>query len=157
MMSVVVGLCYRFLRGDQYAIALALLDEGRVVLGVLACPNLPLTSISGDNQHSSHDKVGCLFFAKVGAGTYMQPLDGSSPLKVSTYIKFILFFFSNLKRLRRGLLMLSSRCMSVPLKILKTPHSLSLMKQHTPCTTCLAPLLRYCIFVFLFTKLYLFS
>lgn len=69
-----------FLRGDQYAIALALLDEGRVVLGVLACPNLPLTSIS--NQHSSHDKVGCLFFAKVGAGTYMQPLDGSSPLKV---------------------------------------------------------------------------
>lgn len=86
-------LCYRFLRGDQYAIALALLDEGRVVLGVLACPNLPLTSISGDNQHSSHDKVGCLFFAKVGAGTYMQPLDGSSPLKVSTYIKFIHFFF----------------------------------------------------------------
>jgi 3'(2'), 5'-bisphosphate nucleotidase/inositol polyphosphate 1-phosphatase len=91
MMSAAVGLCYRFLRGDQYAIALALLDEGRVVLGVLACPNLPLTSIS--NQHSSHDKVGCLFFAKVGAGTYMQPLDGSSSLKVSTYIKCIHFFF----------------------------------------------------------------
>ncbi|KAM5577802.1 SAL1 phosphatase [Rosa sericea] len=71
-----------FLRGDQYAIALALLDEGKVVLGVLACPNLPLASISGDNQHSSHDKIGCLFFAKLGAGTYMQPLDGSSPLKV---------------------------------------------------------------------------
>jgi len=33
-----------FLRGDQYAIALALLDEGKVVLGVLACPNLPLSS-----------------------------------------------------------------------------------------------------------------
>lgn len=93
MMSAAVGLCYRFLRGDQYAIALALLDEGRVVLGVLACPNLPLMSISGDNQHSSHDKVGCLFFAKVGAGTYMQPLDGSSSLKVSTYIKCIHFFF----------------------------------------------------------------
>ena len=30
-----------FLRGDQYAIALALIDDGEVVLGVLGCPNLP--------------------------------------------------------------------------------------------------------------------
>ncbi len=30
-----------FLRGDQYAIALALIDRGEVVLGVLGCPNLP--------------------------------------------------------------------------------------------------------------------
>lgn len=82
--SVIVGLCNRFLRGGQYAIALALLDEGKVVLGVLACPNLPLASISGENQRTSHDKIGCLFFAKLGAGTFMQPLDGSSPLKVST-------------------------------------------------------------------------
>ena len=29
-----------FLRGDQYAIALALIDDGDVVLGVLGCPNL---------------------------------------------------------------------------------------------------------------------
>ncbi|KAL6284706.1 hypothetical protein ACE6H2_015635 [Prunus campanulata] len=72
-----------FLRGDQYAIALALLDEGKVVLGVLACPNLTLTSISGENQKSSQDKVGCLFFATVGTGTYMQPLDGSSLQKVN--------------------------------------------------------------------------
>ncbi|PON81551.1 3(2),5 -bisphosphate nucleotidase HAL [Trema orientale] len=74
-----------FLRGDQYAIALALLNEGKVVLGVLACPNLPLASIGSNNQHSfesSHDKVGCLFFAKVDEGTYMQSLDGSSPVKV---------------------------------------------------------------------------
>ncbi|KAF5480587.1 hypothetical protein F2P56_001323 [Juglans regia] len=72
-----------FVRGDQYAIALALLDEGKVVLGVLACPNLPLASIGGNRLHSSHDEVGCLFFAKVGAGTYMQSLDGSSPIKVN--------------------------------------------------------------------------
>lgn len=73
---------YRFVRGDQYAIALALLDEGEVVLGVLACPNLPLASIVGDNQHSSNNEVGCLFFAQVGAGTYMQSLSGSLPVKV---------------------------------------------------------------------------
>jgi 3'(2'), 5'-bisphosphate nucleotidase len=30
-----------FLRGDQYAIALALIENGEVVLGVLGCPNLP--------------------------------------------------------------------------------------------------------------------
>jgi 3'(2'), 5'-bisphosphate nucleotidase len=30
-----------FLRGDQYAIALALVEEGEIVLGVLGCPNLP--------------------------------------------------------------------------------------------------------------------
>jgi 3'(2'), 5'-bisphosphate nucleotidase len=30
-----------FLRGDQYAIALALIEDGAVVLGVLGCPNLP--------------------------------------------------------------------------------------------------------------------
>lgn len=71
-----------FVRGDQYAIALALLDEGKVVLGVLACPNLPLASIGGGDKDSSHSQVGCLFYAKVGAGTYMQSLDGSSPIKV---------------------------------------------------------------------------
>ncbi|KAG4181771.1 hypothetical protein ERO13_A09G004400v2 [Gossypium hirsutum] len=71
-----------FLRGDQYAIALALLEGGKVVLGVLACPNLPLTSLSDAGQHSPNNKVGCLFFAVVGGGTYMQPLDGSSAVKV---------------------------------------------------------------------------
>lgn len=30
-----------FLRGDQYAVALALIEDGEVVLGVLGCPNLP--------------------------------------------------------------------------------------------------------------------
>ncbi|KAJ4951109.1 hypothetical protein NE237_027941 [Protea cynaroides] len=71
-----------FVRGDQYAIALALLDEGKVVLGVLACPNLPLAPIVSHDQHSSQNQVGCLFYAKVGCGTYMQSLDGSSPTKV---------------------------------------------------------------------------
>ncbi|KAL2498586.1 Inositol monophosphatase family protein [Abeliophyllum distichum] len=71
-----------FLRGDQYAIALALLDEGKVVLGVLACPNLPLASIASRNQHISKDDVGCLFYAQVGTGTYMQSLDGSRETKV---------------------------------------------------------------------------
>lgn len=30
-----------FVRGDQYAVALALVEDGRVVVGVLGCPNMP--------------------------------------------------------------------------------------------------------------------
>ncbi|KAH7298630.1 hypothetical protein KP509_25G052000 [Ceratopteris richardii] len=64
-----------FLRGDQYAVALALLDEGEVVLGVLACPNLPLAGVS--LQTSSGEPVGCLFSATRGGGTMMQSLNDS--------------------------------------------------------------------------------
>lgn len=74
-----------YLRRDgQYAIALALLDEGKVVLGVLACPNLPLASIACAYRETEacEDRVGFLFFAQVGSGTYMQCLDGSAPTKV---------------------------------------------------------------------------
>ncbi|MGH0029506.1 MAG: 3'(2'),5'-bisphosphate nucleotidase [Myxococcota bacterium] len=44
-----------FLRGEQYAVALGLIEEGEVVLGVLGCPNLPL----GDDR-------GALFTAVRG-------------------------------------------------------------------------------------------
>ncbi|XP_010484166.1 PREDICTED: SAL1 phosphatase [Camelina sativa] len=73
-----------FLRGDQYAVALGLLEEGKVVLGVLACPNLPLASIAGaNNNNSSSNEIGCLFFATIGSGTYMQLLGSkSAPVKV---------------------------------------------------------------------------
>ncbi|XP_072980659.1 3'(2'),5'-bisphosphate nucleotidase [Typha angustifolia] len=71
-----------FLRGDQYAIALALLDEGRVVLGVLACPNLPLMPINSVDEQYHENPVGCLFSAKIGDGAEMQLLNGSSPTKI---------------------------------------------------------------------------
>uniref|UniRef100_A0A1J3EK93 SAL1 phosphatase n=1 Tax=Noccaea caerulescens TaxID=107243 RepID=A0A1J3EK93_NOCCA len=77
-----------FLRGDQYAVALGLLEEGKVVLGVLACPNLPLASIAGNNNNNNNNKsssneIGCLFFATLGSGTYMQLLDSkSAPIRV---------------------------------------------------------------------------
>ncbi|KAJ0242169.1 SAL3 phosphatase [Hirschfeldia incana] len=74
-----------FIRGEQYAIGLALLVEGKVVLGVMACPKLPLASTAGSNTHkSSPEKVGCLFFGAVGTGAYVQSLNAldSPPVKV---------------------------------------------------------------------------
>ncbi|XP_002972451.2 SAL1 phosphatase [Selaginella moellendorffii] len=68
-----------FLRGEQYAIALALLDRGSVVLGVLGCPNLPLSGLSDDGS----SPVGCLFTAVRGAGTTVHAIDRSvQPRKV---------------------------------------------------------------------------
>ncbi|MDJ0852756.1 MAG: 3'(2'),5'-bisphosphate nucleotidase [Myxococcota bacterium] len=52
-----------FLRGEQYAIALGLLEEGEVVAGVLGCPNLAL----GDEQ-------GALFAASRGQGSRVYSL-----------------------------------------------------------------------------------
>ena len=61
-----------FLRGDQYAIALALIVDGEVKLGVLGCPNLP------QKLDDSQAQRGCLFVAERGVGTRMLSLDGQS-------------------------------------------------------------------------------
>jgi 3'(2'), 5'-bisphosphate nucleotidase len=55
-----------FLRGDQYAVALALVYDGRVQVGALGCPNLSL----GKGE-------GVLMVAARGQGTWMAPLEGS--------------------------------------------------------------------------------
>jgi 3'(2'), 5'-bisphosphate nucleotidase len=57
-----------FLRGGQYAIALALLEDGAVVLGVLGCP--ALAADPGDPS----DIPGCLFVAERGVGTWQLGL-----------------------------------------------------------------------------------
>jgi len=58
-----------FLRGDHYAIALALIEDGSVVLGVLGCPNLPLQLGNPDGPK------GCIFVAFENGGTKMRGLD----------------------------------------------------------------------------------
>lgn len=55
-----------FLRGQQYAIALALVENGEVVLGVLGCPNL---NIDLGNPES---KKGCIFSAIKGEGASVR-------------------------------------------------------------------------------------
>lgn len=57
-----------FLRGEQYAIALALIEDGKVVLGVLGCPNLP----------TADGTIGSVFTAVRGNGAQILPMFGES-------------------------------------------------------------------------------
>ncbi|MDE0886808.1 MAG: 3'(2'),5'-bisphosphate nucleotidase [Myxococcota bacterium] len=59
-----------FLRLDQYAVALALIEDGEVVLGVLGCPNMPLDASDPDGER------GCLFVAVKGEGAFRRALSG---------------------------------------------------------------------------------
>lgn len=61
-----------FLRKEQYAVALALIEDGEVVLGVLGCPNLPL------QPDCSEGAVGCLFYAVRGEGAFMRGLSAGA-------------------------------------------------------------------------------
>jgi 3'(2'), 5'-bisphosphate nucleotidase len=57
-----------YLRGQQYAIALALLVGGTVQVAALACPNL---------TRGSH--TGCVLLAARGAGANLYPLEAGAP------------------------------------------------------------------------------
>jgi 3'(2'), 5'-bisphosphate nucleotidase len=59
-----------FLRADQYAIALALVEKGVVTLGLLACPNLYV------DIHQPLGEKGCLFVALKGRGSSQMDLRG---------------------------------------------------------------------------------
>jgi 3'(2'), 5'-bisphosphate nucleotidase len=57
-----------FLRGDQYAVCFALIDDGEVQLGALACPELSI-----DSSEDGGEK-GMLCFAERGAGAWQSSL-----------------------------------------------------------------------------------
>jgi 3'(2'), 5'-bisphosphate nucleotidase len=75
-----------FLRAEQYAIALALVVDGQVVVAGLACPNLASTLSAGADQKSR----GVIFTSVRGQGAFAVPMDQegeddpqSIPIKVS--------------------------------------------------------------------------
>ena len=66
-----------FLRGQQYAIALALIVEGEVTVAALGCPNLSL-------EAGQDEPTGVVYTAIKGQGTFAAPLDGSGePVRVN--------------------------------------------------------------------------
>jgi 3'(2'), 5'-bisphosphate nucleotidase len=66
-----------FLRGDQYVIALALIEKGVVTLGLLACPNLYV------DIHQPFGERGCLFIALKGKGSLQMDSHGVSQRIIS--------------------------------------------------------------------------
>ncbi|MGF1513588.1 MAG: 3'(2'),5'-bisphosphate nucleotidase [Elainellaceae cyanobacterium] len=64
-----------FLRNDQYAVAIALLEQGEIKVGVLACPAL---------KFDDADEEGLLFVAVRGEGATMRPISGGEerPIRV---------------------------------------------------------------------------
>ncbi len=64
-----------FLRGDQYAIALALVDGGEVVVGALGCPNLPVLG--------NPTAKGCLFSARRGFGAATHTVGADSSVTIN--------------------------------------------------------------------------
>ena len=61
-----------FLRGGQYAVSLALIEKGQVVLGVLGCPNM---SADYARAFDNPDPRGCLFYATRSGGSWSVPAD----------------------------------------------------------------------------------
>jgi 3'(2'), 5'-bisphosphate nucleotidase len=59
-----------FLRGQQYAIALARLERGQVVLAAMGCPNLPT---DWSQPFDVPDPQGAVYAAAVGAGSWQWP------------------------------------------------------------------------------------
>jgi len=58
-----------YLRGDQYAVALALVEDGIVKIGALGCPNLT------DASTPDSDGVGSVLLAARGQGTWVSSLE----------------------------------------------------------------------------------
>ena len=65
-----------YIRGDQYAVALALAEAGELKVGVLGCPALPVDPTQPDGER------GVIFVAVKNQGTTMIPLVGGAPQPV---------------------------------------------------------------------------
>lgn len=77
-----------FVRGNQYAVALALMVNGKIVMGVLGCPNYPVNREFLSYHHQYYNTAqqssttvnglsekGCVLYAMRGSGkAWMQPL-----------------------------------------------------------------------------------
>ncbi|KAG6380008.1 hypothetical protein JVT61DRAFT_8081 [Boletus reticuloceps] len=82
-----------FLRGGQYAVCLALIVDGQVVLGLIGCPNLPVKSDEPDGRK------GCIFVVVKGQGAEQVTLSGdrSVPLTIPPVVPGTLNFLESVE------------------------------------------------------------
>ncbi|KAI8621045.1 hypothetical protein BC830DRAFT_1058606 [Chytriomyces sp. MP71] len=67
-----------FLRGEQFAVCLALVVDGKVELGVLGCPNLPVDLSKPDGER------GSVFVATRGGGAFQRAFTNEVLHRIST-------------------------------------------------------------------------
>jgi len=76
-----------FLRGQQYAIALGLIEQGKVVAGVMGCPNLPADQSA---SLTDADPRGVMYTASRGNGAWQinpdQPTDDATRIRARTEV-----------------------------------------------------------------------
>jgi HAL2 family 3'(2'),5'-bisphosphate nucleotidase len=70
-----------FINGRQYAIALALMEDGEVTGGVLGCPNMPSEKIPRGATEIPTAAPGVIFVAYKGRGTTVGAFDAEHPLR----------------------------------------------------------------------------
>jgi 3'(2'), 5'-bisphosphate nucleotidase len=76
-----------FLRGGQYAVALAMAEQGQIQIGVLGCPHLDLNPDNlGNLGRRGPDSKGSIAVAVRGKGAWVSSLTDNlfQPLRVST-------------------------------------------------------------------------
>ncbi|KAG0280709.1 ATP-dependent RNA helicase ddx42 [Linnemannia exigua] len=66
-----------FLRGEQFAVCLALIVDGQVQVGVMGCPNLPVDAKDKDGEK------GCLFITVKGQGAFQRNFSSSTETPIS--------------------------------------------------------------------------
>ncbi|KAJ5632306.1 hypothetical protein N7490_008645 [Penicillium lividum] len=63
-----------FIRGQQYAVCLSLVENGQQKLGIIGCPNMDLRSGRVAEDLVDHDGHGQLLTAIAGQGAFIQPM-----------------------------------------------------------------------------------
>ncbi|KAF9907865.1 ATP-dependent RNA helicase ddx42 [Linnemannia zychae] len=66
-----------FLRGEQFAVCLALIVDGQVQVGVMGCPNLPVDAKDKDGEK------GCLFITVKGQGAFQRNFSSATETPIS--------------------------------------------------------------------------
>ncbi|KAF7547054.1 hypothetical protein G7046_g9127 [Stylonectria norvegica] len=67
-----------YVRGELYAINVALLVDGKQTVGVVGCPNMSIHAQAPlQNQNIDPSGEGCIVFAVKDHGAYIRPMNGS--------------------------------------------------------------------------------
>ncbi|KAK7226090.1 hypothetical protein V2G26_014093 [Clonostachys chloroleuca] len=78
-----------FLRGQQYAISLSLIENGKEVVGVLCCPNLKLRNGRVVEESVDVDGLGVMLSAVKGQGVSVRFLSRSLELPPATRLEWL--------------------------------------------------------------------